>query len=211
MSEWISQLITDTMQLIQSIDPFFSYSMLAVASFIENIFPPAPGDVITVFGASLVGTGHLDFIWVLFSTTLGSVAGFMAYFFLGRRLGKRFFMAKDYAFLPKDAFAKTELWFSKYGYSIVIANRFLSGLRSVISLFCGISQLNVGKVLIYSTISALLWNTILIYLGSILGQNWDLVKSYLSQYGQIVVSLMILTGIVFFIRKRFKNRSKVNS
>lgn len=204
MSEWISQLLADTMELIQNIDPLFSYTILALASFVENIFPPAPGDVITIFAASLVGTGHLSFVWLLFSSTLGSVAGFMSYFFLGRKLGRRFFLEKKYAFLPEDAFDKTELWFARYGYSIVIANRFLSGLRSVISLFCGISQLNLKKVLLYSTLSALIWNFILIYFGSLLGENWALIQDYLKQYGRFVFILILLFALFLFFRKRFR-------
>ena len=37
---------------------------------------------------------------------------------------------------------KIEVWFAKYGYWVIFANRFLSGTRSVISLFAGIFKLN---------------------------------------------------------------------
>lgn len=207
MAEWFEQLSADTMLLIESIDPLLSYTLLAVASYIENVFPPAPGDAITVFGASITASGHLSFHGVLISTTIGSVLGFMTFYFLGRKLGLEFFEKKKISFFSDELMEKTDHWFSTYGYGIVICNRFLSGLRSVISIFCGISRLNAGKVLLYSTISALIWNTILVYLGSILGKNWHVVKDYLADYGKIIILAMILFALWHLLRKWKKTKN----
>ena len=38
---------------------FLIYLVLGVSAFIENIFPPAPGDMIVAFGAFLVGADRL--------------------------------------------------------------------------------------------------------------------------------------------------------
>lgn len=208
MQEWIAELTNNTITYIQSVEPLYAYIALAFTSFLENIFPPAPGDIITVFGASLAGTGYLSFFWVMVSTTIGSVLGFMFYFALGKYLGRKYFLEKNFSFFPKEQFFKTELWFEKYGYKIVLANRFLSGLRSVISLFCGISQLNTTQILIYSTISAVAWNLILVSAGAAVGSNWELIQSYLSQYAKIIGIIILIIAIAWFIKYRFfKKRS----
>ena len=54
------------------------YLLLGLSAFVENIFPPIPGATITAFGVFLVGALKLDFMGVYLSTTLGSLAGFMA-------------------------------------------------------------------------------------------------------------------------------------
>ena len=154
--EWLSELTNVLIHYIQNLNPLYAYLILVFASYFENIFPPAPGDLITVFGASLVGTGHLTFFGVLISTTIGSVMGFMTYYYIGLKLERSFIETNRFKFLPKEAFEKAEKWFEIYGYKIVLANRFLSGIRSIISLFCGMSMLDVKRVVIYSTISALI-------------------------------------------------------
>ena len=65
---------------LETANPLWAYFILFISAFIENIFPPIPGDTVTVFGAYLVGRGLLSFWGVWISTTLGSIAGFMAIF-----------------------------------------------------------------------------------------------------------------------------------
>ena len=84
------------------------YLLLGVSAFVENIFPPIPGDTITAFGAFLVGIGRLDLVGVYTTTTLGSLAGFMSLFGIGRYLGRRFFMEKDYRFFKAEDLRKAE-------------------------------------------------------------------------------------------------------
>ncbi|MCB0280787.1 MAG: DedA family protein [Calditrichaeota bacterium] len=204
--EWLTELGNTAMHYVQNLDPFYAYLILMLASIVENIFPPAPGDAITVFGASLVGTGHLSFIGVLMATTIGSLMGFMSYYFVGLKLERSFIESGKLKFISKEGFENAEKWFDKYGYGIVLANRFLSGIRSIISLFCGISQLDVKRVALYSTISALVWNSLLITAGMLLGQNWEKIKDYLASYAQIITALIILAVIVFLIRKLMMKR-----
>jgi membrane protein DedA with SNARE-associated domain len=209
MTTFFEHILAEMMQLIESIDPLFSYILLGLASFVENIFPPAPGDVITIFGASLIASGHLTYTGVLISTTVGSVAGFMLYYYLGLKLGKAFFLSGRFSFLSEKSVAKTEQWFDRYGYKLILVNRFLSGLRSVISIFCGISRLSALKVFITCTTSALVWNIILITAGATLGENWDLVKTYLADYGKVIILVMLVGGLIWFLRSRHNKKKMI--
>ena len=110
------------------------YLLLGVSAFVENIFPPIPGDTITAFGAFLVGAHRLDFMGVYLSTTLGSLAGFMALFWIGNLLGRKFFIEKDYRLFSAESILQAEHWFRRYGYFLILLNRFFPGIRSIISL-----------------------------------------------------------------------------
>ena len=204
--DWLNEITTMAMHYVQNLNPYYAYFILVGASFFENIFPPAPGDLITVFGASLVGTGHLSFLGVLVSTTIGSVMGFMVYYYLGLKLERSFIETNRFKFLSAESFAQTEKWFEKYGYKIILANRFLSGIRSIISLFCGISMLDVKRVVLYSAISALIWNTLLISAGMVLGKNWEKIKDYLTTYAQFIFILLALVAMFVLIRKLLQRR-----
>jgi membrane protein DedA with SNARE-associated domain len=184
------------------LSPLTAYVLLFVSAFVENIFPPIPGDTVTLVGAYLVASGKLSFVGVYISTTLGSVFGFFAMYIIGLKLGRKFLNSKIGKKVFTEAqYQKTEKWFSKYGYGIIIANRFLSGTRSVISIFAGSFHLNWLYVLGLSTISALLWNGLLIYIIYVVGLNWDVIRSLISQYNKIVIVITLIVASYFVIRR----------
>ena len=192
---------------LKSLPDYLIYIFLGLSAFIENVFPPIPGDTITAFGAFLVGMGRLNFIGVYISTTLGSLLGFMSLFWIGGYLGRRFFIEKDYRFFKAKDIVKAEGWFRKYGYFLIALNRFFPGIRSVISLAGGISGLKVTRVIILALLSCGVWNMIWIMLGYGLGTNWDTFEAKMSgilmRYN---ITILILFGLfisIIIIWKKF--------
>ena len=193
---------------INALPDFLIYFFLGMSAFIENLFPPIPGDTITAFGAFLVGIGRLDFFWVYISTTLGSLLGFMSLFWIGGYLGRRFFIEKDYRFFKAKDIVKAEGWFRKYGYFLIALNRFFPGIRSVISIAGGISRLQVSRVILLALISCGVWNMIWIVLGYVLGTNWDTFEAKMSgilmKYNMSILILFALFIGLVIIRKKLK-------
>ncbi|MBN2125055.1 MAG: DedA family protein [Deltaproteobacteria bacterium] len=186
------------------------YLLLGLSALVENLFPPIPGDTITAFGAFLVGIGRLDFWGVYAATTLGSLTGFLMLFWIGRRLGRRFFLERDHRFFRAEDIRKAEVWFQKYGCLLIAANRFLPGVRSVISIAGGISRLEAIQVGVLAFLSCGLWNGIWIMMGYLLGSNWQVVQAKISfilvRYNLAVV--LVAAVILFFLWCR-KKRGKV--
>lgn len=193
--------LDDFFNLFDTLPNALLYVLLGLSAFVENIFPPIPGDTITAFGAFLVGARKLDFAGVYLSTTLGSLAGFMALFWIGRYLGRRFFIEKDYRLFSAQNIIQAEEWFRKYGYFLILLNRFFPGIRSIISLAGGISNLGPLRVALLALISAGAWNLIWIAIGYSLGNNWENVKEkmgyILFQYN--LSSFLALAALVFLI------------
>jgi len=192
---------------LNSLPDYLIYIFLGLSAFVENVFPPIPGDTITAFGAFLVGVGRLDFFGVYISTTLGSLLGFMSLFWIGGYLGRRFFMEKDYRFFKAKDIVKAEDWFRKYGYFLIALNRFFPGVRSVISIAGGISRLNVTRVIILALLSCGVWNILWIMLGYFLGTNWEVFEKKLSsillKYNITILILFCLCIVLIIIRKKF--------
>ncbi len=186
------------------------YILLGLSAFMENVFPPAPGDTITAFGAFLAGTNRLGFLGLFISTTLGSLAGFMFLFWIGRLLGRRYFIERDFGYFKAEDILKAESWFKRYGYFLILINRFLPGIRSVISIVGGISGLQVLKVSLLALVSSSLWNMIWIGMGYTLGNNWETAKvkivEIMTTYNFIIFALLGI-GILFFVVKKRIKRS----
>src|SRR3989304_6830699 len=138
---------------ISQLTPLLLYIVLFVASFIENVFPPSPSDFVVVVGGSLVAAGTIHFIPTLIITTVGSVLGFMTLYFIGSQIDRKVLHAGRIKFISIESLDKVESWFAKYGFGIILANRFMPGTRSVISFFSGLSELDIKKTIIYASVS----------------------------------------------------------
>ncbi len=193
---------------LQSLPPIGIVTTIFFIAYIENLFPPSPSDVLIVFGGTLVGIGTVSFPVMLFSATLGSVTGFITMFYIGKFFGDRILEEKKISFLPLELIHKAEEWFQKYGYGIIIANRFLSGTRAVISFFAGMSHLPISKTTLLCALSAGAWNAILLYAGMALGHRWVLVNEYLSRYGTIILVGVGIVAIGIIIKIRFFPKPK---
>jgi len=192
---------------LQSLSPTLIYLMVFSIAYIENIFPPSPSDLLIVFGGSLVGIGRVGFVEILVFSTAGSTLGFMTMYKIGDWFGLRILEKGKIKFIPLDAVKKVEQWFSRYGYAIIIANRFLSGTRAVVSFFAGMSELKLTPTAILSGVSALAWNSILVTGGYYLGNNWQRIGFYLSTYSQIVTAVLVVAALILIAHFLYSKRS----
>ena len=197
------------LDVLNSLPDFLIYFLLGLSAFVENVFPPIPGDTITAFGAFLVGTERLHFFWVYLSTTLGSLLGFMFLFWVGGILGRRFFVERDLWFFKARDITRAEEWFRKFGYLLILFNRFFPGIRSVISISGGISGLKTYRVALLALISCGVWNLIWITAGFMLGSNWETVKermAYIMVRYNVAVFVLLAAVVLFFVIKKFTKK-----
>jgi membrane protein DedA with SNARE-associated domain len=185
---------------LQQLPPLGVYAALFFTAYIENIFPPAPSDVVMLFIATLAGMGTIDLFTSIAVATAGSVLGFMTAFWIGRRFGRRLVESNRLPFITEKSLAKVDRWFERWGYGVVIANRFLAGTRAVISFFTGMSKLKFLPTTLLCLISALAWNSLIIWLGSLLGANWREGVVYLQRYGQVVLIVLAIIAVIWIVR-----------
>ena len=193
-------MLEEILLYIGSLDTLWLYVILFFFAFIENVFPPSPSDVVVIVGASLIASTSLGFVPVLIITSIGSALGFILMYYVGYFLSEKILRSGKIKFIDKASLEKTDLWFSKYGYWIILANRFLPGTRSVISFFSGVHELDVKKTFLYALISAFLWNILIIYLGMTMGNNVELIDYYLTTYSNIVLGLTGVIAVAVLVR-----------
>jgi len=195
------------LNLIKSISGPQGYLLLGVSAFFENVVPPIPGDTVTVFGGYLVGRGQLSLAATVLATTIGSFAGFMAMYGVGRFLGHELLKHGGRVFAP-STIAKVHGWFERYGIGVVIANRFLSGARSVISICAGIARLNPLVVAVCCLVSCLAWNGLLIWAGSKVGENWAVIITWLKKYNAMMAVALAVVIAFWAGRSLWQRRRK---
>ncbi len=188
------------------ISPLFILGVAFFFSFIENLFPPSPSDVILLFLGSLISFGRVEFFPLLLVATIGSSTGFLTMFYVGKLFGEKIIDKGKLKYISLDSLNKVRHWFGKYGYWVVVANRFLSGTRAVVSFFAGVSELSTIKSFLFASISALLWNVLVIYLGYTLGNNWKVAVHFLELYWKVVLLIIIIIVAIYLVYYYLNNR-----
>ena len=169
---------------------------LGIASLIEYLFPPFPGDTVVLAGAVLVGVFGWPALPVLGAVTAGAILGSAIDFQLGlwlvssgrvESLGDR----------KRAAVERIAQRFRDRGAVYLALNRFVPGVRALFFVAAGLAGLRWGPVLLWSAVSALAWNALLVGAGVALGANLDTLEVWFGRYNLLVgaVVLAVLIGV----------------
>ncbi len=194
-------------ETISHLDITYVYLAAFLVAYLENIFPPFPSDVVVVFCGSLIAIGKGTALLTLVLSTTGSTLGFMTMYWIGNEFGMHILERQKLRFIPINSVHKVEQWFRKFGYWIIIANRFLAGTRAVVSFFAGMSEMSLLRTTVLSAFSALIWNAILVYVGFLLGDNWREIGKYITMYSTVVtiiIAALLLGWVLLKLLKRKK-------
>lgn len=193
------------------ISPVVIFLVAFFFQFIENLFPPSPSDVVLLFLGSLVSFNKVDFLPLLAVATFGSLLGFMTMFTIGKLFGEKILDTGKFKFISPESLAKARGWFNRWGYGMVVANRFLSGTRAVVSFFAGAAELSALKSSLYAGISACIWNALILYAGMTFGNNWKNAVIFLELYWKIVLAVISFAIISYAIYFCFVVKKRSNS
>jgi membrane protein DedA with SNARE-associated domain len=199
--EWIEQAVA----WLQQLPPLSVFALMFFVAYIENIFPPSPSDVLLIFIGTLIGVGTIGFMPALLCATLGSTLGFITAYLIGRYFQRGVIEGRLSRFLPVNTIAQVEALFLRYGYGVIVANRFLAGTRAIVSFFAGMAKLSLPITTALCAVSALAWNAILLYLGKFFANNWRSAVEYLELYSKGATALVVIL-IAIFLWRFFKHR-----
>ena len=202
MTPYLNQLV----EQLSGIDPRWAYLLLALSAFLENVIPPVPGDTVVVFSAYLVGRGTLSLWPVYVATCVGGTAGFMAMYAMGRTQGRAFFQRRHLPPTMAANLLRAERWLQRYGLLLIFANRFLSGVRSMIAISAGIGGMGWRRVLLAAALSMALWNAALLSAGVALGRNWDTALGFLRAYNRALLLILAIAAAAFLVRRQRRRR-----
>ena len=201
-------LINDFLERLFAYGPFWIYLALLIAAFIENIFPPFPGDFFTIAGGALAASGWLNIILVFLMVYIGGIGSTMVVYYLGRSYGREFFIRKDYRLFSRRDIIRLEDWFSRKGAVLLVFSRFIVGARAAIALVSGIGEYNNWKMYIFSSISFLIFNGLLLFSSYIFVINFDTIAHYFHLYEKILWPVVIIIVILFVALKLYRMKRR---
>lgn len=181
--------------------------VLFFGSFVEYVFPPFPGDTLVLLGAWYAVHGALSWPMTFLAVTAGALAGafvdWRAGVALGRRLDRS---AHRRGGLTEVRLARFEAGYRRWGAWLLVANRFLPGVRAFVFLAAGACGIPLSRVLLFGGISAALWNAALLAAGGFLVANVDELVNLAARYTNAVWVGMAVAAVIVGVRALVRRR-----
>ncbi|KZE43318.1 hypothetical protein AVW09_00355 [Microbacterium sp. T32] len=199
---WLTSLSEWAVSLMEIIGPIGA----GIAIALENLFPPLPSEVVLPMAGLTASRGSFTLFEALLWTTLGSVVGAFALYGLGRWLGAarlRAIAAKVPLLHPEDV-DRTVAWFERHGGKAVFFGRMVPIFRSLISIPAGVAKMPLWRFGLLTAAGSLIWNTIFVLAGYLLGENWHVIEQY-ADVLQYVVIAAVAVGVAWFLYARVRS------
>lgn len=156
------------------------YPGVFIMSALESTFLPIPSEATLIPAGYLIhqGTwnGPLVFVLAVSGTMAGSLANYALAYYCGRFMLVRY---GKYMLMDEAKLAHIEAYFQKHGPVSIFLGRLVLGVRHFISFPAGLAKMDLAKFSAYTALGGGIWTLILLLLGYLIGDNKELVTSFL--------------------------------
>lgn len=194
MFEWITNTIRS-----------LGYAGVALLTFLENVFPPIPSELVIPLAGFVAAGGDVTIWGVIVAGSIGSLAGATLWYEIGRRVGEsrvRRWVDRSGKWLTLDAedVDRAGGWFQRHGAAAVFIGRLVPGVRTFVSLPAGFAAMPRGRFLLYSAVGTAIWTGALAYAGVLLQANFTVVSDYIGAATNVLLALFAVLLVRRYIR-----------
>lgn len=194
MADWVEPLV-------KSLGYWEVFFLMAL----ENIFPPIPSELIMSAAGFGCSRGDLTWWMALLAGTAGTVVGGLPWYFLGYWIGTDRLSGwcerhGKWLRIHASDIRRADAWFDKHNKAAVFFGRLVPGLRTLISVPAGFSEMPLLQYLLYTTLGSAIWNAALIAVGWWLGEQYDVFVPYMDWIALGAVLVVMVIVIAWFMR-----------
>ena len=188
-------------QLIENIGVIGAGMFIAI----ESIVIPLPSEFVLLLSGFNVSIGEFSFLPLWIATTIGSLVGALALYFLGfavSRDGINALTSKYGKFvgIKLGDIDKAFAWFEKYGPYVIFFGRLVPLIRSLVSIPAGLAKMNLLRFSILTICGSGIWNALWIFIGIQLGEQWREAEGWAKYLDYGVYALIVVIAILFVTR-----------
>lgn len=171
----------EIIQFIVDTASSWGYLGIIILMTLESSFIPFPSEVVMIPAGYLAHKGELNLFLCILSGVFGSVLGALINYYICFFWGKKFVLKfGKYFGINEKKFSKFEEFFLKYGEISTFICRLLPGIRQYISMPAGLSKMKLLNFIFFTALGSAIWVSILAFLGYFIGENEELIKTYLN-------------------------------
>src|ERR1700748_2802610 len=163
-----------------------NYGYFAVGGLVlvEDFGIPVPGETILIADSLYAGAVGI-IAWVC--AVLGDNIGFLIGHFGGRRLALKY---GKYVFLTAGRLDKAEHFFDHHGGKIIVAARFIEGLRQANGIVAGITGMHWKRFIPFNALGAALWVGLWVSVGYLAGNHITTIYDQITRYSLYVLIVL---------------------
>ena len=196
-----------------------NYTTIFFLMLLESTVVPVPSELVVSPAAYHAASGNLNVILVVLFATIGADVGasinYVAGYYLGRPIIYKFANSRwgHLCLLNQEKVEKSEKYFYDHGVAATLTGRLIPGIRHLISIPAGLSKMPYWKFLLYTTIGAGVWHSILAALGWYLHSfvPEDQLNDKIMEYGDIIkwtIIALVIAAIVYFVVNHYVKKAK---
>lgn len=201
----MTEFITQATSYIDGLSPLLRGFLLIIFCLLEYILPIFPGDTVVIATGLFKARGALSFWEIILGLGGGSLIGIIITYYVGVMLTKS---EKKYSsrFISNNDINKITQWYKKWGYTLLLVNRFFPGIRSLFFVAAGMNKMPLIPVIIAGLFASLIFNSLLFILGYFAGNNLEFIENFMQQYTIVAYAIIALIISIFFIIFYLKKR-----
>ena len=148
-----------------------TYPNIFLLMLLESTVVPVPSELVVAPAAYHAAAGNLSVVLIVLFATIGAAVGatinYVVALYVGRPVIYKFANSKwgRMCLLNQEKVEKSERYFDDHGVAATLTGRLIPGIRHLISIPAGLARMHYGKFLLYTTLGAALWHSILAALG----------------------------------------------
>lgn len=193
-----------------------NYWVITLLMAIESSFIPFPSEVVVPPAAyKAATTGELNVFLVVVFATLGAIVGALVNYGLARYLGRplvyRFAESRigHMCLIDSEKVENAERYFDEHGAVGTFFGRLVPAVRQLISIPAGLARMSLGRFVLYTTLGAGLWNTILAGMGWYIGHYYSgQLEEKVAQYSSELKIAMLFLGVAVVLYLAYKGLKK---
>ena len=195
-----------------------NYGTIFFLMMLESTVVPVPSEFVVTPAAYHAASGQLDVWLVILAATVGADLGatinYVVALYVGRPVIYKFANSKwgKMCLLNQEKVEKSERYFDDHGIVATLTGRLIPGIRHLISIPAGLARMNYWKFLLYTTIGAGAWHSILAALGWYLHtivpeeQLNDKISEYAEYIKLVIIALVVLAAAWFIVKAYMKKK-----
>ena len=173
----------------------YGYWAIAITLLLENAGLPVPGETILLLASFVAFSDRsLHLPTIILVATCAAVIGDNLGYWIGHRGGRRLIERYQHI-IGRNAIARGERLFARYGPMTIFFARFIAGLRIIAGPLAGVLGMNWPKFAVWNFLGAIVWVSVISSIGYFLGSNWDTlvrVVKHLHLSALVIAAVVIL-------------------
>ena len=189
--------MTQLVATLSNIPPVAVCLFVFVWLALESCGAPVPNELVLLLVGSLTAGAHpgLSPIVLVAVATVGSLVGASAAYTIGLRGGRAAVLRLGQRIrLDEKRLDSVEAWFARTGSFAIFIARITPFVRTVASFPAGMLRMPRRSFALATVVGSLVWCTVMVTLGHVLGANYDRALKLIEQY--TVPAILVLAAVV---------------